>query len=44
MIKQVGANRDELRQRLTSFLTPEQLKKWDAEVGKAKEFFGQQMG
>jgi hypothetical protein len=43
MIKQVAANRDQLRQRLTNFLTPEQLKKWDAEVGKAKEFFGQQM-
>ena len=43
MIRQVAANRDELRQRLTNFLTPEQLKKWDAEAGKAKEFFGQQM-
>jgi len=43
MIKQVAANRDELRKRLVSFLTPEQLNKWDAEVGKAKEFFGQQM-
>ena len=44
MIRQVAANRDELRQRLTNFLTPDQLKKWDVEVGKAKEFFGQQMG
>ena len=44
MIRQVATNRDELRQRLTNFLTPDQLKKWDAEVGKAKEFFGQQMG
>ena len=43
MIRQVAANRDELRQRLVNFLTPEQLKKWDAGVGKAKEFFGQQM-
>jgi hypothetical protein len=25
---------------LQSFLTPEQLKKWDAEVAKAKEFLG----
>lgn len=44
MIRQVATNRDELRQRLTNFLTPDQLQKWDAEVGKAKEFFGQQMG
>src|SRR5262252_9564104 len=44
IVKQVAANRDQLRQRLTNFLTPEQLKKWDAEVGKAREFFGQQMG
>ena len=43
MIKQVAANRDQLRQRLVNFLTPEQLQKWDAGVGKAKEFFGQQM-
>jgi protein CpxP len=44
IIEQVAANRDQLRQRLVNFLTPEQLTKWDAEVGKAKEFFGQQMG
>ena len=44
IVRQVAANRDQLRQRLVNFLTPEQLTKWDAEVGKAKEFFGQQMG
>ena len=43
MIKQVAANRDQLRQGLVNFLSPEQLKKWDAEVSKGKEFFGQQM-
>ena len=43
IIKQVAANRDQLRQRLVNFLNPEQLKKWDAEVTKAKEFLGQQM-
>ena len=43
VIKQVGANRDQLRQRLVNFLSPEQLTKWDAEVGKAKEFLGQRM-
>ena len=29
-----------LRERLTTFLTPEQLTKWDAEVTKAKSFLG----
>jgi periplasmic protein CpxP/Spy len=43
IIKQVAANRDQLRQRLVNFLNPEQLKKWDAEVSKAKEFLGEQM-
>jgi periplasmic protein CpxP/Spy len=41
--KQVAANRDQLRQRLVNFLNPDQLKKWDAEVSKAKEFLGQQI-
>ena len=43
IIKQVAANRDQIRQRLVNFLTPEQLKKWDAEVSKAKVVIGQQM-
>jgi hypothetical protein len=43
IVKQVAAHRDEIRQRVVNFLTPEQLKKWDAEVSKAKEFLGQQM-
>lgn len=43
IVQQVAANRDQLRQKLVNFLNPEQLKKWDAEVGKAKEFLGQQM-
>jgi predicted HTH transcriptional regulator len=43
IIKQVAANRDQIRQRLVNFLNPEQLKKWDAEVTKAKEFLGQQL-
>ena len=29
-----------LRERVTAFLTPEQLTKWDAEVAKAKAFLG----
>ena len=43
VIKQVAANREQLRQRLVNFLSPDQLKKWDAEVSKAKEFLGQQI-
>ena len=40
IIKAVVSHKAELRARLESFLTPEQLKKWDAEVAKAKEFLG----
>jgi len=29
-----------LRERVEAFLTPEQLKKWDAEIAKAKAFLG----
>ena len=41
IIAKVKANRDEIRQRVVNFLTPEQLTKWDSEVAKAKEFLGQ---
>ena len=40
IIKAVGSHRTELREAVERFLTPEQLKKWDAEVAKAKEFLG----
>jgi hypothetical protein len=40
IIKAVGSHRAELREAVERFLTPEQLKKWDAEVAKAKEFLG----
>ena len=40
IIKAVVSHKAELRARLESFLTPEQLKKWDAEVAKGKEFLG----
>jgi hypothetical protein len=43
IIKQLAANRDQLRQRLVNFLSPEQLTRWDAEVSEAREFLGQQM-
>jgi hypothetical protein len=31
-----------MRQRVVNFLNPEQLKKWDTEMVKAKQFLGQQ--
>jgi hypothetical protein len=40
IIKAVAAHRTELREGLERFLNPEQLKKWDAEVAKAREFLG----
>jgi periplasmic protein CpxP/Spy len=43
IISKVVANRDAIRRRVVSFLSPEQLKKWDAEKEKAKEFLGQKL-
>ena len=41
VINALRSHRTELREGLERFLTPEQLKTWDAEVTKAKEFLGQ---
>jgi len=41
LVRKVAENRTEIRERLTKFLTPEQLTKWDAEVSKARQFLGQ---
>ena len=43
VIRKVVEHRDAIRQRVVSFLSPEQLKKWDAERDKAKEFLGQRI-
>jgi hypothetical protein len=43
IVKRVAANRENLRERLVNFLSPEQLSKWDAEIAKAKEFLGQKL-
>jgi hypothetical protein len=40
IVKAVGSHRGELREAVERFLNPEQLKKWDAEIAKAKEFLG----
>jgi periplasmic protein CpxP/Spy len=43
IIAKVKAHRDEIRQRVVKFLSPEQLSKWDSGVAKAKEFLGQKI-
>ena len=43
IVAKVKEHRAEIRQRVVNFLSPDQLTKWDAEVGKAKEFLGQRM-
>ena len=43
LTSKVVANRDAIRQRVVSFLSPEQLKKWDEEKAKAKDFLGQKI-
>lgn len=40
IVNALRSRRTEMREGLERFLTPEQLKKWDAEVTKAKEFLG----
>jgi protein CpxP len=40
VIEKLKAVRVTARERVVKFFTPEQLSKWDAEVGKAKEFLG----
>jgi hypothetical protein len=43
LLKKVADNRAAIRQRIVIFLTPAQLAKWDAAMGKAKEFLGQKI-
>jgi len=43
VISKVVTNRDAIRQRVVSFLSPEQLNKWDDENAKAKDFLGQKI-
>lgn len=40
VIEKLRGVRTTARDRVTKFLTPEQMKKWDAEVAKAKTFIG----
>jgi periplasmic protein CpxP/Spy len=43
IVAHVKEHRDQIRQRLSNFLTPDQLTKWNAEMAKAKEFLGQKL-
>lgn len=43
IVKEVSGHRDQIRQRVVNFLNPDQLKKWDSEIAKAKEFLGHHM-
>ena len=43
IVKEVAGHRDQIRQRVVNFLNPDQLKKWDTEVAKAKDFLGHHM-
>ena len=43
IIAKVREHRDEIRQRVVKFLSPEQLSKWDSEIAKAKEFLGHKL-
>ena len=43
IVAKVKEHREEIRQRIANFLSPDQLTKWNAEVAKAKEFLGQKL-
>jgi hypothetical protein len=43
IVKEVASHRDQIRERIVKFLTPEQLAKWDAGVKNAKEFLGEKL-
>ena len=40
VVSKLKSVRGTARERLVNFLTPEQLRKWDAEMAKAKTFLG----
>ena len=43
IIKAIGQNRDQIREQVVKFLTPDQLTKWDSAVKNAKEFLGEKL-
>jgi predicted HTH transcriptional regulator len=40
VIRKLAAARDQIREHVVKFLTPEQLTKWDAEMSRARTFLG----
>ena len=44
VVSRIKEERGAIRQRVENFFTPEQLKKWDDEVTKAKTFLGESVG
>jgi hypothetical protein len=40
VIKKLADSRDQIREHIVNFLTPEQLTKWDAEMARARTFLG----
>lgn len=43
VIKKLVAARDQIRDQIVKFLTPEQLQKWDTEMSRARTFLGHPM-
>ena len=43
IVKAIGQNRDQIREQVVKFLTPDQLTKWDSAVKNAKEFLGEKL-
>jgi hypothetical protein len=41
--KELSARREQIRERVVGFFDADQLKMWDTEVAKAKDFLGQHM-
>jgi protein CpxP len=43
VIRKLAGARDQIREHIVNFLTPDQLKKWDAEMARARTFLGHPM-
>ena len=43
ILKAVAQNRDQIRQQLSTVLSPDQMTKWDTAIEGAKEFLGEKL-
>ena len=43
IMKAIGQHRDQIREQVVKFLTPDQLTKWDSAIKNAKEFLGEKL-